>query len=254
MSDVCLVMAADQNQIVYTKTVLKSVSANYHGTDKLPVFVLVPEDMVGLQSKFEFSNLDVTLAFPEKVRPYLESGFLDSIYKNVHFTPASSFRFFIGDICSMYKKAVYLDSDVIVARDIAPLLDFELKGTPVAAFPEIQLQFPKNQYLKDTCVFNSGVMVIDVQYFAKNDMGKVLMELASNLEDWVGYVDQDIMNIVFKNNYTPLPITFNYLINMYKNLEVLDPLVVHWAGRSKPWGGAPKTKWRDLWNQYHTTT
>lgn len=251
-NDTCLVIATDSNFIDYAKTLLKSVSANYSGITRLKVFVLSPESVHHRGAEFVFPNLNVEFVYPEGVRPYEENGFVDKMYKNVQYTGASMYRYFVGAVCAEYKKAIYMDIDCIVARDIQPLLDYKLVDAPIAAFPEIQLNFPENETFRDTSIFNSGVMVINLDYFRENNIEDVLMDVSMNFTDWLGYADQDVFNVVFKNNWSPLSINFNYLVNIYKSLPVLDPVVVHFAGRSKPWlSGTPETKWKKLWKSYH---
>ena len=250
--DTCLVIATDIYVVDYAKTLLKSVSANYSGADKLKVFVLSPKDIHHKAAEFVFHNLDIEFVYPENVKPHEESGFVAKMYKNRSYTGTSLYRYFVGSVCLDYKKAVYIDIDCIVARDIQPLLDYKLGNAPIAAFPEIQLSFPENETFRDTSIFNSGVMVIDLDYFRENNIEDVLMDVSMNFKDWLGYADQDVFNVVFKNNWSTLSINFNYLVNIYKSLPVLDPVVVHFAGRSKPWlSDADKNKWTQLWRSYH---
>ncbi len=250
--DTCLVMSADLYVIEYAKTLLKSVSANYTGVEKLKIFVLSPEDIHYKAPEFVFSNLDIEFVYPENVRPHEESGFVAKMYKNRSYTGTSLYRYFVGSVCLDYKKAVYIDIDCIIARNIQPLLDYKLVDAPIAAFPEIQLSFPDNPTFKDTSIFNSGVMVINLEYFRENNIEEVLMDVSMDFKDWLGYADQDVFNYVFKNNWSTLSINFNYLVNIYKSLPVLDPIVVHFAGKSKPWlSSGENNKWKQLWNDYH---
>jgi lipopolysaccharide biosynthesis glycosyltransferase len=247
-----LVLAADEHVLDYAKTLLKSVSANYHGVENLKVFVLSPKKVHHYQEEFSFRNLDVEFAYPEGVRPHEEDGFVGRMYSGKHFTGTSIYRYYVGSVCFEYEKAVYIDVDCIIARDIQPLLDYELVNAPIAAFPEIQLTYPDNPVFKDTAVFNSGVMVLNLDYFRENSIEDVLMEASRTMTNWIGYADQDIFNAVFKNNWSVLPVDFNYLANIYPTMVVLNPLVVHFAGHGKPWkSSTPNTKWKQLWQLYH---
>ena len=248
----CLVLAADEHVLDYAKTLLKSVSANYHGIENLKVFLLSPERVHYRQEEFSFRNLDVEFAYPERVRRHEEDGFVAKMYGGKHFTGTSIYRYYVGSMCAGYEKAVYIDVDCIIARNIQPLLDYELVNAPIAAFPEIQLTYPDNPTFKDTAVFNSGVMVINLDSFRENNIQDVLMETSRTMTDWVGYADQDVFNSVFKNNWSVLPVDFNYLINIYPGMNVPNPLVVHFAGHGKPWkSSTPNSKWKQLWDRYH---
>lgn len=248
----CLVLAADENVLDYAKTLLKSVSANYYGIENLKVFVLSPERVHYRQQEFFFRNLDVEFVYPEAVRPHEEDGFVGKMYGGKHFTGTSIYRYYVGSVCVGYEKAVYIDVDCIIARDIQPLLDHKLVDAPIAVLPEIQLTYPNNDTFRDTAVFNSGVMVINLDYFRENNIQDVLMETSRTMTDWIGYADQDVLNAVFKNNWSVLPINFNYLINIYVSINVPNPLVVHFAGHNKPWkSSTADSKWKRVWQLYH---
>jgi lipopolysaccharide biosynthesis glycosyltransferase len=250
----CLVLIADEHVVDYAKTLLKSVSANYHGVQSLKVFILSPKKVHYRQEEFSFRNLDVEFAYPEGVKIHEDDGFVARMYSGKHFTGTSIYRYYVGNICTGYEKAIYIDVDCVIARDIQPLLDFELVSTPIAAFPEIAQSYPNNPRFRDTALFNAGVMVIDLDYFRKNTIEDVLMERSRTMTDWIGYADQDVFNDVFRNNWSALPVNFNYLVNIYSGLDVPSPVVVHFAGYAKPWNsGTPNTKWKQLWQTHHTS-
>ena len=64
------------------------------------------------------------------------------------------------------------------------------------------------------------------------------------------------MNFVFRNNWSPLPITFNLLA--FKLLEdrklhenYTDPLIVHFVGDLKPWGDTIIPTWTKKWQDLY---
>jgi len=160
------------------------------------------------------------------------------------------YRFFMGDALRNYSKAVYIDADTLIARDIQPLLDFPLV-VPVAAFNEGQLNLEDNPAFKDAAYFNSGVMVVDLRQWRSLQVSKKLLKIAAEFENWTGSTDQDVLNIMFRNNWTPLPMAFNYMVNIFPDVELKDPLVVHWAGKQKPWlSNSRNDKWKQTWKYY----
>lgn len=247
----CVVVATDRDYVVPTEVMLRSLDANYHGSEKLDVYVLVPERMKNWEfSGTKFANLNLIFHTPVETTT---TEFVDvtvPLYEKHRLTNASMYRFFIAESLSEYKKAIYIDSDCIITRDISPLLDYK-PIAPVAAFPEIQMELPDNPSFKDASYFNSGVMVLDLPMWRAHKYGKKLLKLVSTFTDWTGSTDQDILNVMFRHNWSPLPMSFNYLINIYPNIEIKDPLIVHWAGKKKPWlSNCPDSKWKQLWKQY----
>lgn len=247
----CVVVATDRDYVIPTEVMLRSLDANYHGSEKLDVYVLVPERMRNWEfSGTKFKNLNLVIHVPVEATTDEFAEVTRPIYENQRITSTSMYRFFIADSLRSYKKAIYIDSDCVIARDIAPLLDYK-PTAPVAAFPEIQIELADNPSFKDASYFNSGVMVLDLTVWRAQQYGKKLMRLASTFTNWTGSTDQDLLNAIFRHNWTPLPMSFNYLINIYPDIEMKDPLIVHWAGKRKPWlSNCPDTTWKQMWKMY----
>jgi lipopolysaccharide biosynthesis glycosyltransferase len=254
-SKTCIVLSTDEHFFEYAFVLLKSISANYSGKNALDVIVLVPSRLLDRESDFNvFSNLKVSFRYPSEIEKAVNNGAIDRLTKNTHFTEATFYRYFMASICKEFNKAIYIDVDCIVIRDIQPLLDFELIGAPLAAIQEIQLEFLGEDLkdFKDSAYFNSGVMVANLVYWRKHGIENKLLEESSR-DDRVlpGFGDQDIFNIVFKNNWIPMSFNFNYLTSVYPNLKKYDPLVVHFPGPEKPWLPiGPDNEWKKLWRQY----
>lgn len=254
MSNLCIVTATDEFYVDTTKVLLKSLSRNYSGEDQLVVFVMVPRDMTSYDFKLNLPNLDIRLAYPARIQKHEDSRVVAKMYKNTLFTGTSMYRFYIGDVTEGFDRAVYIDPDCVIARDISPVLEYDLQ-TPIAAFHEIQANYQENPAFADSAYFNSGVMIIDLNYWRINNIADELIELALRFTNWTGASDQDILNVVFRSKWSPLSINFNYLLNIYTKLDVPDPIIVHFAGKSKPWNSPVSGhKWRELWKYYHTTT
>lgn len=249
----CLVTAMDADFISPTEVLLRSVDDNYKGEQKLDVYVLVPEKLLAFTFATEFENINVNLLAPVQDSNEEAALLIQKMYHSTYksrLSGASMYRFYMADVIKNYKKAVYIDADCIVARDIDPLLEYPLV-TPMAAFPEVQLDFEDNPSFSGSSYFNSGVMVVDLNYWRSHRMSSKLVQVGQKFTDWTGSSDQDVLNYIFKNNWTPLPMSYNYLINIYKNIELKNPLVVHWAGKQKPWlSNTPDNKWKQLWKKY----
>lgn len=246
----CVVLATDATLMPEAEALLSSINENYHGSENLDVFILIPPKMGNWELKRKYASLNIELIEVFQVDDSEVEESVKVTYRYLRLPPASMYRYFMADLLPNYSKAVYLDIDVIVARDISPLLEFKLNN-PIGVFVEMQMDFPDNVQYKDFAYFNSGVMVVDLDYWRENKISKQLIELSKRMTVWTGAGDQDVLNLLFRNNFTSMPINFNYLINMYRNLEVKDPLVVHWAGITKPWkSGSPDNKWKQLWKRH----
>jgi lipopolysaccharide biosynthesis glycosyltransferase len=252
LSKTCIVLATDSNLFDHTETLIRSISANYKGKEKLNVVVLVSRKIIREGMSFpEVANLEISLRYPESVQLHEDSGMVENMYSKTKFTGASMYRYFVGTACPEFDKAIYIDIDCVVARDLGPMLEFELVNAPIAAFQEMHLEHLDNPVFRDAAYFNSGVMIIDLNYWRDNVIEDLLLEVSRDFENWTGSADQDILNVVFKNDWTPLHINFNYLVNIYPGLKITNPIIVHFAGLNKPWkSSSPDTKWKQLWQSH----
>lgn len=248
-----VVTSFDENYFNYACVPIKTLGLNYSGTPKLNVRCLVPENLQKRESEFidiiDQNNLDIKFITSEKYTKFEDSGFAfekDYITKNMHH------RLFLGSTFIDYDKVIYIDPDTLILRDIKPLLDYEI-FTPIAAVVEYTGMSLRTFNQKDLPYFNNGVFIADLNYWRKE-----------NLEDqFVNWIEengptecpeQDAMNAIFRNKWSPLPLTFNLLA--FKLIEdrklaenYPEPLIVHFVGNYKPWNETPIPIWTEKWQK-----
>lgn len=134
-------------------------------------------------------------------------------------------------------RILYLDIDILINSNLQEL--FEKKfSTPICAelnVPE-DLAIGKHLEKHNAPYFNSGVLLVDVENWKKLNLEGIFIEVGS--QQAFPYLDQDILNIVFKNNWTRLGREYNYL-HLFDSNQIdpsysAFPKVVHFAG-AKPW-------------------
>jgi lipopolysaccharide biosynthesis glycosyltransferase len=152
------------------------------------------------------------------------------------------------------ERVLYLDADTLVLDDLRPLWEWGLRGNPVAAagdlmsvvadaidhWQEIGLD-PEAPY------FNSGVMVIDLALWRKEDIGgqvlrrcqadshRLLIRGRWNQHDQYGF------NVVLQHRWTRLAARWNHFPERQSDC----PGIVHFLGDSKP--GAALTRPEFTW-------
>lgn len=173
----------------------------------------------------------------------------------VHFTTSMYTRFLIPELKPKIKKAIYSDVDVIFNGDIRELFEENLEGKAIGAVPftfaylisdneqideyQKRLGFSgKHEY------FESGLLVIDFDCWRKNNFTEKLINCAKNiLPEALLSPDQDILNVVFDNNYKKLDNKYIVAPNRTKCMRmdsksrrsVENPFIYHYAGHQKPW-------------------
>lgn len=158
-------------------------------------------------------------------------------------TPIVYTRLFLTDIVPKdIERLIFIDSDMMVRAPIEQLYELDLEGFPIAAasdpyrtgFQTGRDLKPKRYYSTRDLFFNAGLLVIDTRKVAQIDIVGRVLELLTPEEVAGLYYDQDILNIVFRNNWRVLDKMWN-MQNPLPAHEILDPFVVHYTGIHKPW-------------------
>lgn len=166
-----------------------------------------------------------------------------------HYSLNTFSRYFIPEIAPDLGKVIYMDVDIIVKGDIAELYSQELGEYPLAAVLE---DFYKGNYtaLKEKVYpdyvgndvyFNAGVLLLDVRKLVQNKYSQKMIDLTIKLQDKLCCADQDVLNILFENNFKILDYKYNFMPDLFpllkeKHPEIkkVNPLLIHYVVQ-KPW-------------------
>ena len=167
-----------------------------------------------------------------------------------HLTTNAFSRYFIPDITPHLKKVIYLDVDIVMMGDVTELYYQDLKDKPIGAVPEDYLGNANKRLQKNCCpayknssfYFNSGVLLLDLQKLIKIDFMNKCIKLTEELYHNLEWADQDVLNILFEDDYQKLDYRFNipasreiYLYKKYPNERNISPLILHYSSDIKPW-------------------
>jgi lipopolysaccharide biosynthesis glycosyltransferase len=150
------------------------------------------------------------------------------------------------------ERAIYLDTDVVVNRDLSELFNNELNGcaigavqdrfTPMVSHPLSILDWETRGMSKDDPFFNAGVLLIDYKKWRAEKIGERAIEFArANKEICVRW-DQTALNILLYKKWKPLAPHWNYMVysNIKESWDVSDKNF-HITGQPKQWDMAPRT-------------
>ena len=172
--------------------------------------------------------------------------------KNSPVTIATYYRLQLPDLLSeSINRVLYLDCDVIVCKDISELFsEIDMSDYGVAAVKDnlpcnTQHRFVMGLSLEKPS-FCAGVMLINLDYWRKNDCQRKLMEFAVQERDEIFFADQDALNFVFRNNWYMLPYQYGHsplsiaLLDSNQRWSdywsnAYDPSIIHYAAHVKPW-------------------
>ena len=169
-------------------------------------------------------------------------------------TKEAYFRLFVMDILPQtLEKVLYLDVDVVICGSIRELWDTDITEVAVGAVPDCFHQdiHETNRigYEVGLGIFNSGVLLINLNYWREHDVMKKFVAYTKEARDHLKYHDQDVLNYVFRHCKKELPIRYNLqTIHMYydrfrylhfrliKEVEEAfrHPVIIHYTGPEKP--------------------
>ena len=141
-------------------------------------------------------------------------------------------------------RLLYLDCDRVVNGDLTPLFNESLKGKLVLAVDDARGKG-----------FNTGVLLINVDYWREHDVSGQLIEMTDDLHEKVSQDDQSILNILFEKRWLELPFAYNCItlhttFSDYEPEKGLYPPVIHYLTERKPWKEYTQSIYREVWWYY----
>jgi lipopolysaccharide biosynthesis glycosyltransferase len=171
-------------------------------------------------------------------------------------------------------KAIWLDSEMIVQGDIAELWNTDLGDRPLLAVQDLVVPYVSSRYglsrhrelglPADAKYFNAGVMVVNLDWWRRNQVARKVLEYLRENRDSVCLLDQDGLNAVLSGHWGELDPRWNQIASVagrpflkvthldpaqYRQV-VHDPWIVHYAGFWKPWNYHNRNASRALYFRY----
>jgi lipopolysaccharide biosynthesis glycosyltransferase len=159
------------------------------------------------------------------------------------YTPVVYLRLFLADILPVdIDRLIFIDADVLVRAPIEELAAIDLQGCVLGAASESQRlafqsnrDFSKRPYFDPAdAYFNAGIMLTDFRQWRSIDLVKAFTTAVPAAERSRFFQDQDILNMIFRDRWLKLPVTWNFQDPRAVH-EPLDIAVMHYTGKHKPW-------------------
>lgn len=176
-------------------------------------------------------------------------------------------RLFLPELLKDLDRIVYLDCDTLVRSDLCELASLDTGPTGVAAkslhgpIPVnlahlierraqtlssekargLRVWGAENVNLAAPC-YNAGVMVLALDTLRRTRLAERALSLVAEF----GLHDQEALNLVTAGQHSPIPSDWNVIAHTD---HCVDPKLIHWAGRNKPWAAKPVkfgTEWKAL--------
>jgi len=185
------------------------------------------------------------------------------------------YRLFVTEVIPHdIHKVLYLDGDIIVRGGLSELWNTDVTGYAVAAGlsrynDDIKL-IKKLGFDPKYGYFNSGVLLINLDYWRENQVVNLFVNYIKNNMDNLRFADQDVLNPVFCDKRLELSIRYNFCTTFLLNdrfrmiasksiIEEIDkwckkPCVIHYNSADKPWNSDSLNIHRKIWRKYRDET
>ena len=160
-------------------------------------------------------------------------------------------RYFVADFVKE-DKALYLDCDLVVTKNLDGLFATDLQDYPLAAIRD----FGGRAYFGRE-IFNAGVLLINNALWKQEHITQKLIDLTNEWHDKVDQADQSILNMLFENKWLELDFDNNHIVihERFANYSFPDgqeyPGIIHYLSERKPWQVHAGQTYRDVWWYYH---
>lgn len=241
-----IVASSDENYAPYLGVMCTSLLVNTSNPERFHIFVidggisastkaLIKEEVKKRKSRLTFLEMDKSTYANFPVR------------RNM--TAAAYYRISIPEIFnSTVKKVIYLDCDLIIRDDLVSLWNTSLEGKHIGAVENISGSTYKKSGIQQELYFNSGVMLIDVEKWRKDNTAESVRKFKIEHPEKIATNDQCALNGVLWNSWKRLPLRWNHQSGLYRATQQLEhfsaeeieeaiwnPAVIHYIGWSKPW-------------------
>lgn len=135
-------------------------------------------------------------------------------------------------------KVLYLDADIVCLADLSEIFQLNMDNQIISAVRASELvvsRQTKKLNIMDNDYFFSGVMYIDVDRWNENDISDKAMQLILDNFDKYTFPDQDALNVALHGRVLFLDQKWNFVCDLDKDTVPADTILLHYAGRTKPW-------------------
>ncbi|OXS61621.1 hypothetical protein B1A99_03115 [Cohnella sp. CIP 111063] len=250
-----IVAATDEGYAQHLAVAMKSLAANL-ATAGANFYVLHNGLSARAKEKLERS-LDGERASIRFIP--VDLGTFGSLPTNHHINEISYCKIIVPELLEslQLRKAIYIDCDIVVKRDLLPLWNLDLQGHALAAVRDIGGDCRKEELgiPVDSAYFNAGILVFDVHRWTEDRLSRKVWSMVARHPEKLMFHDQDALNAVLHDDWLELPACWNFQSNMIlAGLEPADPCIVHYTGASKPWHYANHHPYADDYFKYLAQT
>lgn len=233
-SELAVIIATDANYLPYAAVPALKISQS---CDFVDVLIGGPEPL-NLPAFLSDAGIGHVAARDETL--------LDALPLDARRSLATYMELFLGNaLRGIYRRILVIDADILYERgDLARILSADMLGHAVGAVRDNrQWRTPKRHVdefrkLREPAhpYFNAGVVMIDTEAFAAQDLPARAAAFARNHLAGLGR-DQALMNGILKGDWAEMSPLWNWQFTAASAhlTSMADPCLIHFIGTRKPW-------------------
>lgn len=200
-------------------------------------------------------------------------AYFNEVNIKIHVTATTFLKLEIPEILRGVSKVIHIDGDVIVQGDLWQMYNIDLADNTLAVTRSIRMEKSGRIQLRGIDKsFNAGIMLMNLDSMRKNKDSEKLINMLRTLPDEWWLLEQDCLNVYYRNKCLYLPIRYNcFYFTMIKDFTidevnefygtnyesydemVSDALLIHLAGTPgrRPWqvrDGVHGQSWQYYYN------
>jgi lipopolysaccharide biosynthesis glycosyltransferase len=253
----CISFLCDQTYLFPTLVAAKQASAHAAGLADIVIVLSgssLSADQLALYEKVSGAKIQ---SLPTHLNALIDNSIPPDFFKT-HVNRAALYRLFIGDVVGEpYDTIMYMDGDLLIRGCLADVLKLQLQPGEVGAVPDwvAHHSTPDTRFFEGNrayltklqmepqfwgSYFNSGVMIASRSTW--RDIGQAAFQFLIKNPSACRLHDQSALNYACQGRVRPLPIRYNFIRQyMYHPAyKQVDPAVLHFVGKLKPWHGVFK--------------
>lgn len=235
--DITLMMVCDNHLIVMLGALLKSIEKSHYTSEPITIYIINDninkKNIRKIQETVSNSLIHIVWKTMDEVLP---RGLKLPLHKTA--LPKSIYaRLFIHRVVPVsVKKIIYLDSDMLLIKDISKLWHMPMGDYVIGAVQDKMKVVSsawgaiKNYRVlglaPDTKYFNAGLLLINLEKWRLMNAAGSIMDIINDNIDYVTFTDQYGLNVLFVNNWLELEAHWN----SYSMDEIEDPSLIHFIG------------------------
>ena len=251
---ISLCFICDENYVMPTVVAITSVIANKNCTERYDIYVVangLSDESIAVLRELETEHDRIFIIQTTDSEKYNRF-----VMKQFPVTTTDLFKFELPDLLpANLEKVLYLDGDIIVQKDLAPIFNENIENVYAGAVKDYYAVFDPDSFQKRLNVkhkgyFNAGVLLLNLKKMREDHVPALLLQYRKSHND--KFMDQDTFNAVLKENVKYLSFFYNFMYHCWiydtKDLAdyydiqmgksryewIRDALIIHFTWR-KPW-------------------